>query len=225
MRTVVIIPALNEETSLPLVLRDIPAQFRDRVFVVDNGSKDSTARVAKAAGAHVISEPQRGYGAACLAGIRQARDYDPELVVFLDADYSDFPEEMCSLIDKLIDDDLDMVIGSRIRRAERGALLPQARIGNSLATFLLALRFGYRFTDLGPFRVIRWKALEQLKMQDTNFGWTMEMQIKALRQKLRVGEVSVRYRSRVGVSKITGTFKGTFLAGYKILWTLFRYSF
>ncbi len=225
MKTAIIIPALNEQESIRNVLEEIPAPYNQNVIVVDNGSMDLTPNLARGAGASVISAPERGYGAACLAGISLAKkEIDPDVYIFLDADYSDFPEDLTKIMEVLVQDAKDMVIGSRVSRAEAGALLPQARFGNWLATSLLWLRFGYRFSDLGPFRVITREALEQLQMCDRNFGWTMEMQIKALRLGLNVGEVPVRYRQRIGVSKITGTLKGTIAAGYKILWTLFRYS-
>ncbi len=225
MRTVVIIPAYNEEKSIGLVLDHIPVEFRVRVIVVDNGSSDQTGAVARSKGAVVVREERRGYGSACLAGIASAEKENPDLYIFLDADYSDSPEDMTDLVSELESRGLDLVVGSRTAgRAEPGALLPQARFGNWLATYLMFLRYRYRFSDLGPFRVIRSEALKQIRMCDTNFGWTIEMQVKALRYGLRVGEVSVRYRKRIGVSKITGTLKGTVMAGFMILWTLARYS-
>jgi len=225
-KSAIVIPAFNEEESVGLVIKHIPDEFRENIIVADNGSVDRTAEVARAAGATVVNAPRRGYGSACLAGIEEATKRSPEFYIFLDSDFSDYPEDMRVLVGKLLTDNLDLVIGSRMQGlAEPGALLPQARLGNRLATALLALRYGYRFTDLGPFRVIRASALEKIQMCDPDFGWTMEMQIKALRFGLRVGEVPVRYRKRIGKSKITGTLKGTILAGYKILWTLARYSF
>ena len=223
--TVIIIPVLNEEDSIGLVLDAIPKPYRERVIVADNGSTDQTAVVAKNRGAEVVRASPRGYGSACLAGIQAAKAHTPQYYIFLDGDYSDYPEDLPKLMEKIESENLDLVIGSRnLGEAEEGALLPQARFGNWLATTLMALRFGYRFSDLGPFRVIRAEALHRIDMVDQNFGWTMEMQVKALKYKLKVGEVSVRYRKRVGVSKITGTIKGTFLAGYKILFTLAKYS-
>lgn len=225
LSSVVIIPALNEADSIALVISHIPEQFRPNVIVVDNGSTDETATVAKGSGAQVILCSQRGYGAACLAGIAYARQFQPDIYFFLDADYSDYPEDMTDIFNLLVQKNLDLVIGSRLLgRAEPRSLFPQARFGNWLATTLMYLRFGYRFSDLGPFRAIRSIALEQLGMQDQNFGWTVEMQIKALKNKLQVGEVYVRYRKRIGTSKITGTIKGTILAGVKILWTIARYG-
>lgn len=221
----VVIPALNEAGSIGEVISNIPEQFRDLVIVADNGSTDATATIAKLAGAHVVISPVRGYGSACLTGIAYARTFSPEIVVFLDGDFSDFPEDMNLLISALEERELDLVIGSRtLGGAEKGALLPQARFGNWLATTLMYLRYGHRFSDLGPFRAIRASALQKINMKDKNFGWTVEMQLKALQCGLRVGEVSVRYRKRIGVSKITGTVKGTILAGTKILWTIARYA-
>ena len=222
-RISVIIPALNEEASILRVLADIPANLVHEVIVVDNGSTDATADRARDAGVRVIHEPRRGYGSACLAGIA-ALD-TPDIVVCLDGDYSDYPDEMPLLIEPILQDRADIVIGSRtLGQHEKGALLPQARFGNWLATRLLRFIYGVCYTDLGPFRAIRYDKLIQIKMCDTNFGWTVEMQIKAARYSLRYGEVPVRYRKRIGVSKVTGTISGTFWAGYKILYTIFRYS-
>lgn len=222
----VVIPALNEERSLPSVLADIPRPPVRRIVVADNGSTDRTARVAREGGAEVVEASRRGYGSACLAGLDHLRRTGPpEVVVFVDADWSDHPEELPSLIAPILSDEADLVIGSRILgRREPGALLPQARAGNLVACAMIRLLYGHRFTDLGPFRAIRWEALERLKMSDPNFGWTAEMQVKALRHGLRCVEVPVSYRRRVGVSKITGTVSGTLRAGYKILWTVLRYS-
>lgn len=221
----VVIPALNEADSIGEVISHIPDRFRELVVVADNGSTDLTAEIAKFAGAHVVTSKVRGYGSACLAGIDYALKFDPSIIVFLDGDYSDFPEDMELIVTALESKGLDLVIGSRtLGKAEPGALLPQARFGNWLATRLICLRYGHQFSDLGPFRAIRTNALKKIGMIDQNFGWTVEMQIKALRDGLRVGEVSVRYRKRIGVSKITGTVKGTIMAGYKILWTIWKYS-
>jgi glycosyltransferase involved in cell wall biosynthesis len=223
----VIIPALDESRSLPLVLGDLPRDRVRHVLVVDNGSTDGTADVARDAGAAVIEEPRRGYGRACLSGIDwvAARSPAPDVVVFLDADYSDHPEELPELVEPIARGEADLVVGSRtLGRAEPGALLPQARFGNRLASFLIRLLYRVPVTDLGPFRAVRWDALRGLGMRDTNFGWTAEMQVKAARQGLRYRETPVSYRKRVGVSKITGTVSGTVRAGYKILLTVFRYA-
>jgi len=220
----VVIPALNEEASLPLVLADLPRTVR-RVVVADNGSVDGTARVAREGGAEVAAAPRRGYGSACLAGLDHLRRTGPpDIVVFVDADYSDHPDELPSLVAPILAGEADLVIGSRVLgNRERGALLPQARAGNLVACLLIRLFYGHRFTDLGPFRAIRWDALERLEMADPNFGWTAEMQVKAVRRGLRCTEVPVSYRRRTGVSKITGTVSGTVRAGYKILWTVARH--
>lgn len=221
----VVIPALNEEQSLPLVLGAMPWEMIRRVVVVDNGSTDKTAEVAREAGAQVVEEPQRGYGAACLRGLSVLREDPPEVVVFLDADFSDFPEDLARVVAPILAGEAQMVIGSRmLGGAEPGALLPQALVGNRLACAMMWLIYGYRYSDLGPFRGITWEALERLGMVDEDYGWTVEMQLKAARESLSVVEVPVRYRKRVGVSKITGTVKGTVLASYKILATLGRHS-
>ncbi len=225
----VVIPALNEERSLPLVLAGLPRPPVRRVVVADNGSSDATARVAREGGAEVVDAPRKGYGSACLAGLDHLRQTGPpgpsDIIVFVDADWSDHPEELPRLIAPILAGEADLVIGSRILgNREPGALLPQARAGNLIACGLIRLLYGHRFTDLGPFRAVRWDALERLGMSDPNFGWTAEMQVKALRQGLRCAEVPVSYRRRVGVSKITGTVTGTVRAGYKILWTVLRYS-
>ena len=222
MKTAVIIPAWNEEESLPLVLAAIPRDLVDEVIVADNASTDGTAAVATAAGCRVVREERRGYGAACLRGIA-ALDADVECVVFLDADFSDHPEEMPRLVEPVHRYEYDLVIGSRmLGERERGALLPQAFFGNRLACFLIRRLWGFRYTDLGPFRAIRRDALESLGLEDRTFGWTVEMQVRALQAGLRVTERPVSYRRRVGVSKITGTLKGTVLAGAKILSTIAR---
>lgn len=223
MNVSVIIPALNEEESIGKVIADIPKTCVEEIIVVDNGSIDRTAEVARAAGARVVQETRKGYGYACLAGIAVLNA--PEIVVFLDGDYSDFPSEMPLLIQPILAGDAEMVIGSRIRGArEKGALLPQARFGNVLATFLIRMLFHVQYTDLGPFRAIRHERLLAMDMQDKTFGWTVEMQVKAAKMGLRVCEVPVSYRKRIGQSKITGTVRGTILAGYKILTTIFRYG-
>jgi glycosyltransferase involved in cell wall biosynthesis len=223
-KTAVIIPALNEESSIGKVISDIPEKFKKLVIVADNGSSDKTIEVAQAHGAKIAVASKKGYGSACLAGIAFAKHYQPDLYIFIDGDYSDYPEDMNVLLSTLVEKNLDLVIGSRtLGLAEKGSLLPQARFGNWLATQLIYLRFGFRYTDLGPFRIIRAQALDCLQMRDTNFGWTVEMQVKALRLRLKIGETAVGYRKRVGISKITGTVKGTIMAGCKILWTIAKY--
>jgi glycosyltransferase involved in cell wall biosynthesis len=231
----VIIPVFNERESLPLVVGDIPRGLVAEIVVVDNGSTDGTDLVVEDMGSRggppgpsiappvrLVREPRRGYGSACLAGLAALEASSPDVVVFLDGDYSDHPEEMPALLAE-IDRGADLVIGSRtIGHRERGALLPQARVGNLLACALIRLLYGHRYTDLGPFRAIRWDACRRLGMRDPDFGWTCEMQVKALREGLRVAEVPVSYRRRVGVSKITGTLSGTLRAGWKILSTIAR---
>ncbi len=220
-RVSVVIPALNEERSIPLVLRALPRRLVHEIVVVDNGSTDDTARVARQHGARVVAEPARGYGAACLAGI--AACDAPDIVAFVDADFSDRPEELADVLAPLLDGHADLVVGSRtLGRRERGALLPHARLGNALATTLIRRFFGVRFTDLGPFRAIRAAALAGLDMRDRDFGWTVEMQVKAARRGLRCVEVPVSYRRRVGRSKISGTIAGTIGASRKILGTILR---
>jgi glycosyltransferase involved in cell wall biosynthesis len=218
----VIIPAYNEEESLPHVLNDLPRDRLHQIIVVDNRSTDRTSEVARANGATVVYEKRQGYGQACLSGM-DALD-NPDIVVFLDGDYSDFPEEIDLLLAPILKGEADFIVGSRmILEESRKALLPQARYGNQLAVFLIRLFFGHRFTDLGPFRAIRYESLQAIGMQDKNFGWTVEMQIKAVQKGLRIREVPVRYRMRIGVSKITGTVSGTLKAGTKIIYTIFRY--
>ena len=220
-RVSVVIPALNEEQSLPLVLAALPTELVSEVIVVDNGSTDATARVAADAGARVVSQPRRGYGSACLAGIAAADR--PDVVAFLDADFSDRPEELGLVLAPILAGRADLVVGSRVLgRRERGALLPHARFGNFLATSLIRIFFGVPFTDLGPFRAIRADRLRDLEMADPDFGWTVEMQVKAARGGLRCVEVPVSYRRRVGASKISGTVVGTIGATRKILGTIVR---
>jgi glycosyltransferase involved in cell wall biosynthesis len=221
----VIIPALNEEESIGQVLNDIPCEIVEEIIVVDNGSNDNTVTVANSLGASVILEPLKGYGAACLRGISMLKQ-DTDIVVFLDADYSDYPQDLHTVVKPILTGKAEMVIGSRMSGTrEKGALLPQAVFGNKLATFLIWLFWGFKYTDLGPFRAIKYKDLLALNMIDKNFGWTVEMQIKALKKGLRIIEVPVRYRKRIGKSKITGTFSGTVRAGVKIIYTIFKYGF
>ena len=215
----VIIPVLNEEASIGKVISDIP-EFVDDIVVVDNGSTDETVNIARAKGARVVFEPERGYGIACLTGIASLQE--TEIVVFLDGDYSDFPGEMPLLVDPIIDGRYDMVIGSRVAgNAEKGALTPQAVFGNWLSCKLMRLFWGVKYTDLGPFRAIRYDALQSLGMRDRNYGWTVEMQIKAAQRGVRELEVPVSYRKRIGLSKISGTLRGVVGAGTKILATIF----
>ncbi len=222
----VVSPVFNEADSLPLVLADVPRPPVRRVVVADNNSTDGSAQVARQNGAVVVPAPRQGYGSACLAGLEYLRQNDPpEIVVFLDADYSDHPDELPLLVEPILEGRADVVIGSRILgEREPGALLPQARMGNVVACTLIRLLYRHRYTDLGPFRAVTWETLERVGMRDPDFGWTAELQVKALRHRLRVVEVPVSYRRRVGVSKITGTVQGTIRAGYKIVWTVLRYS-
>lgn len=230
MRIAVVIPVFNEELSLPLVLGALPWDLLERVVVADNGSTDRSFEAAMGAGLggkiEVVHEPRRGYGSACLAGLDHLRRTGPpEIVVFLDGDFSDHPEEMPSLLLPIERNEADFVLGSRrLGVSEPGAMLPQARAGNALATFLIRALTGVRYTDLGPFRAIRWTALERLGMADRDYGWTCEMQMKAIGAGLRIREVPVFYRRRVGVSKIAGTVSGTLLAGVKILGWVFRHA-
>ena len=222
----VIIPAFNEENGVGEVVREIPRAFVREIIVVNNASTDNTEVIAREAGATVLREPVPGYGRACLRGIAhvQLSDPPPEIVVFLDADHSDFPEEIPNVIQPIIEGKADLVIGSRaIGQRERGSMTPQQVFGNWLATRLLSILYGATFTDLGPFRAIRFNKLLALNMQDKTYGWTVEMQLKAARHGLMYAEVPVRYRRRIGFSKISGTVKGTFLAGYKIIATILKY--
>lgn len=231
----VIIPVLNEENAIANVITDIPKTVRtldekteatvQEIIVVDNGCTDNTAAIARRNGARVITEPRRGYGFACLAGIAALTATEPDIVVFLDGDYSDYPTDMPHLLHPILESRTDFVIGARTADDARDALLPQARFGNWLACFLIKCFYGVRYTDLGPFRAIRYPQLLALNMQDKTFGWTVEMQLKAAKQGISVCEVPVRYRKRIGVSKITGTFTGTLKAGYKILTTLIYHRF
>lgn len=220
MKVSVIIPVLNEEKAIANVINDIPKSLVQEIIVVDNGCTDQTVEIALKHGAKVVTEPQRGYGSACLAGIDAIQTTD--IVVFLDGDYSDDPTEMPSLLQPIQDGLAEFVIGTRVP-SEKGALLPQAQFGNKLATFLMRIFFGIQYTDLGPFRAIRFEQLQALNMQDKNFGWTIEMQLKAAKMGMNVREVPVSYRKRIGTSKISGTFIGSLKAGIKILTTLFRY--
>lgn len=225
-RILVIIPAYNEEESIGKVIDDIPKDQVCEVVVVNNNSSDNTRQNAEASGASVIDETQMGYGYACLKGISYAKEKieRPDIILFLDGDYSDYPEEIRELVRPIIEDDMDMVIGSRtIGNAAEGALLPQQIFGNWLAVNLIRFLYGIKFTDLGPFRAIKFDRLLELNMMDKTYGWTVEMQVKAAKEKFKCTEVPVSYRKRIGVSKITGTLSGSVKAGYKILWTIFKY--
>jgi glycosyltransferase involved in cell wall biosynthesis len=223
----VIIPAYNEQDSIANVVNDIP-KIVDEIIVISNNSTDNTEINAKNAGATVLSENKKGYGFACLKGLQyiSTQDIKPDIIVFLDGDYSDYPEQLTEIIAPIINDNIDFVIGSRVKRLrEIGSMTPQQVFGNWLATFLMKLFFGAKFTDLGPFRAIKYDKLLALRMQDETYGWTVEMQLKALKQKLSYLEVPMKYRNRIGVSKVSGTVKGTIFAGIKILGWIFKYSF
>ena len=221
----VIIPAFNEEKSVGLVINEIPQGIAREVVVCNNASTDRTAESARMAGATVVNQPLKGYGNACLAGIEYLRGKTlaPEVVVFMDADHSDYPGEIQDILDPFGRDDIAMVVGSRtLGERQRGSITIQQRFGNWLATSLIRMIYGYRFTDLGPFRAIRWDTLMQMDMEDKNFGWTVEMQVKAAKMGIGCTEVPVNYRKRIGKSKVSGTIRGTVMAGYKILWTIFK---
>lgn len=223
---VVIIPAFNEENAVGNVIRDIPKDIVDEIIVVNNNSVDATRQASEQAGATVIDEPQQGYGNACLKGIEYIsnRAQKPDVVVFIDADYSDYPEEMKELVKPILTDDYDLVIGSRaIGHKEKGAMTIPQVFGNKLATTLLKYIYGVKYTDLGPFRAVKYDALMRMQMKDKTYGWTVEMQLKAAKMGMKITEVPVNYRKRIGFSKISGTVKGTVLAGYKIITTIFKY--
>jgi glycosyltransferase involved in cell wall biosynthesis len=222
----IIIPAYNEENAIGQVIAEIPGQLVSEVVVVNNASTDNTGQVAANAGATVLHEPIPGYGRACLKGMEYLKQSEnkPDIVVFLDGDYSDYPEEIKQIIKPILGNQADLVIGSRaLGNKEKGSMTPQQIFGNWLATRLLKILYGVKFTDLGPFRAITWTKLMELDMQDKTYGWTVEMQLKAAKNGLRCVEVPVRYRKRIGFSKISGTVKGTVMAGYKILYTIFKY--
>lgn len=223
----VIIPAFNEQDAISNVLSEIPTELVMEVIVVNNGSTDNTVEGAISCGATVLNEPRKGYGYACLIGMEYIKNKpidNKDIIVFIDADFSDYPSEMPKLVEPIKNDIADLVIGSRaLGSKEKGSMTPQQIFGNWLATSLLRFFYKAEFTDLGPFRAIRWDKLVQLEMKDTNFGWTVEMQLKAAKKELRCMEVPVNYRRRIGKSKVSGTVKGTVMAGYKILWTIFKY--
>ncbi|WP_028376514.1 glycosyltransferase family 2 protein [Leeuwenhoekiella sp. MAR_2009_132] len=223
----VIIPAYNEEHSIGLVVRDIP-QLVDEIIVVNNNSSDATAARSVEAGATSLTEPSPGYGNACLKGMSYiaSQEEKPDIVVFLDGDYSDYPQQLTQLVKPILEDNIDFVIGARVKSLrEPGSMTFPQRFGNKLATTLMRWFFGSRFTDLGPFRAIKYEKLLALNMQDKTYGWTVEMQLKALRQQLTYTEVPMKYRNRIGVSKVSGTVKGAIFAGIKILGWIFKYSF
>lgn len=226
-KIIVIIPAYNEADSIELVIKEIPS-IVSQTIVVNNASTDATQKAAENAGATVLTESKMGYGHACLKGLDYLAKQEtlPDIIVFLDGDYSDYPEQLTQIVAPIIDQDYDMVIGARVKeQREKGSMTPQQVFGNALACWLMKLLFKANYTDLGPFRAIKYKSLLSLNMQDTTYGWTVEMQLKALRKGLKYKEVSVKYKKRIGVSKVSGTLKGAIFAGVKILSWIFKYSF
>lgn len=224
-KIVVIIPVLNEEETLSKVLGYIDRDLVDEVVVVDNGSTDRTPSIARECGATLLFEPKRGYGYPCLKGIGYFKGKNPDVVVFLDGNYSDYPEEIVHLVNPIVKEDYDLVVGSRVLgKCEKGALRPPVRFGNLLATTLIRFFYGFRYTDLGPFRAIKFNKLLALDMHD-NLAWTIEMQIKAIIKKYRITEVPVSYRKGWGKSKFTGDIKGIVVVGYRILWNIIKYLF
>ncbi len=224
---IVIIPAYNEENAIANVIKEIP-NYVSEVIVVSNNSTDKTIEVATNAGATVLSEMRKGYGYACLKGMEYIADQNkkPEIIVFLDGDYSDYPEELTQIVEPIITHNVDFVIGARVSKLrEKGSMTPQQVFGNWLATFLMRLFFKAKFTDLGPFRAIKYNELLKLEMEDKTYGWTVEMQLKVLKQKMTYVEIPVRYKNRIGVSKVSGTVKGTIMAGIKIISWILKYSF
>ena len=222
----VIIPAYNEAESIGKVIKQIPG-YVNEIIVVNNNSTDDTAKNAKQSGAIVLTELSSGYGNACLKGINYIKQQvkKPDIIVFLDGDFSDYPEELTKIIAPIIDRDVDFVLGARVKNLrEKGAMQPQQIFGNWLATFLMRLFYKSKFTDLGPFRAIKYETLQSLKMQDPTYGWTVEMQLKILKQKHIYKEIPVKYRNRIGVSKVSGTLKGSIFAGIKILTWIIKYS-
>ncbi|TQD38874.1 glycosyltransferase family 2 protein [Haloflavibacter putidus] len=223
----VIIPAYNEEDAIAHVIKDIPA-IAEEIIVVSNNSTDATIQNAKKAGATVLTEAQKGYGYACLKGLAYIAQQEkkPDIVVFLDGDYSDYPDNLTQIVQPIVDKNIDFVVGARAKSLrEKGAMTQPQIFGNALATFLMRIIFNANFTDLGPFRAIKYPKLLQLEMQDKTYGWTVEMQLKVLKQNMSYIEVPVPYRNRIGVSKVSGTVKGAFMAGVKILGWIFKYSF
>ncbi len=221
----VIIPVLNEEKTLPLVFKDMPADLVDEVIVIDNGSSDRTPEIAKEHGATLLFESKKGYGYPCLKGIEHLKSKEPDIVVFVDGNHSDHPDEIIRLVKPIAEEDYDLVIGSRTTGSvEKGALRAPVRFGNFLATILINILYGFKYTDVGPFRAVKFDKLLRLNLND-NLGWTIEMQVKAVRMKYRIREVPVSYRMGTGKSKITGNLKGIFIVGYRILRAVFKNIF
>ena len=223
----VVIPAFNEENAIENVIKEIPNIVHE-IIVVDNNSNDNTRIVSNRAGATVLTEKRKGYGYACLKGLDYISQLEkkPDIVVFLDGDYSDYPEELTNLVKPIIENNIDFVIGARVKELrESGSMTPQQIFGNWLATFLMKFFFNAKFSDLGPFRAIKYEKLLQLNMEDKTYGWTVEMQLKVLKQKMSYIEIPVRYKNRIGVSKVSGTVKGTIMAGIKIIGWIFKYAF
>ena len=222
----VVIPAFNEDQSIGKVVLDIDRELVNHVIVVNNNSTDNTVKVAIEAGAIVLNETRKGYGWACLKGIAECKKLNTEIIVFLDGDYSDYPEEIKDVVAPILENDRDLVIGSRVLgKREKGSLTPQQLFGNWLATKLIRVFYRGKFTDLGPFRAMQFQSLQKLEMSDKTYGWTIEMQIKVLKHKMSYSEVPVNYKKRIGVSKVSGTVKGTILAGIKIIFAVFKYLF
>ena len=222
----VIIPAFNEADSIAHVINELPKTVSE-IIVVNNNSTDDTVKNAKAAGATVLTENKKGYGFACLHGLDYVakKSEQPNIIVFIDGDYSDYPEELDKVVAPILENDIDFVVGAREKSLrEEGSMTPQQVFGNWLATFLMGLFFGAKFTDLGPFRAIKYEKLKELNMEDKTYGWTVEMQLKVLKKKMTYTEVPVRYKRRIGISKVSGTVKGSIFAGIKILGWIFKYS-
>jgi len=225
LRIRVVIPAFNEEKSIPLVIRDIPQQWVDEVIVVSNGSNDDTDRVAAEEGATVLREDRKGYGWACLLGIEHAVTKGTDIIVFLDGDYSDYPQQIPDVLAPILEKNIDLVIGSRaLGEREKGSMTIPQIFGNWLATNMMALFYGVKYTDLGPFRAMKVEKLLALNMDDKTYGWTIEMQIKAAKHQFSYAEVPVNYKNRIGTSKVSGTIKGTVMAGIKIIVAVFKYK-
>ena len=223
----VIIPAYNEEKAIANVIKEIPKTVNE-IIVVSNNSTDNTIALATAAGATVLSENRKGYGYACLKGMEYISNQEikPDIIVFLDGDYSDYPEELTQIIAPILNNNIDFVLGARVASLrEKYSMTPQQIFGNWLATNLMQILFRAKFTDLGPFRAIKYEKLQALQMQDKTYGWTVEMQLKVLKQKMSYVEIPVRYKNRIGVSKVSGTVKGSIMAGIKIIGWIFKYAF